>query len=235
MAATVFRPPARRRMKIPLFLISVILLSVLPSCRSVPPVPYASMSDELRTLVQRHPAAKKVLLEAVASAKPRPGFRLRYAASMKPSGPRSEVRMPLPEPLEVQLPVVTIVSGQLPWDQLILLVFELHNSQGKPEFERLYEEARRGTIPRDRFVDGIMKVEFGAALRVKRILPSLPMTAEEKASSLTYHRLLFCPDEYKHMAAYVRRVSPRRGQAEEYRETYDGLRGGKPARLSFLE
>lgn len=211
------------------------LLAALPACSTIGPKQYSSMSPELRGLVERHPAAKEVLMDASAGALPNAGFRLRYtpAETMKTSGPRSEFRMPFPG--EAQVPVVTIVEGQQPWDQFILLVFELHNSRGKAAFERLWQQARAGSITKEQFADGVMRTEFEAVKRLKRIVRTLPLSDAEKASSHAYPRLVSCPEDYRHSQAYVKRVSPKRRQAQEYYELYDSIRGHRPLKISFYE
>lgn len=211
------------------------LLAALSSCATIGRKQYSDMSPQLRELLERHPAARKVLLDASMAALPNAGFRLRYtpAETMTASGPRSEFRMPFP--VEAQVPVITIVEGQQPWDQFILLVFELHNTRGKADFDRLWRQARAGSITKEQFADAVMRTEFEAVRRMKPIVKALPLSDAEKASSHAYPRLASCPEDYQHFQDYVQRVSPGRRQAREYHAVYDGLRGRGPQRISFFE
>jgi hypothetical protein len=76
-------------------------------------------------------------------------------------------------------------------DQLVYLLFELHNVQGYDAFESIHEEAVRGEITREEYASRMLKQEFRALLAARVFyrdhLSDLSRTEEREARA--YYRM----------------------------------------------
>lgn len=106
-------------------------------------------------------------------------------------------------------------------DQLVHLIFELHNVQGYDVFEEIHEAAVRGEVTRDKYGPKMLAQEFRALL-VARAFYELHLSelspAEEKEAR-AYYRMRYGTDSFEEHVAQVRE----RGYDlyEHYRTLFD--------------
>lgn len=108
-------------------------------------------------------------------------------------------------------------------DQLVHLLFELHNVQGYDVFGAIHGEAVRGALTPDEYATRMLEQEFRALLAARAFyrehLSDLPRTEEKEARS--YYRLLHGTDSFEeHLAEGIERGYDLR---DHYRELYDSL------------
>jgi len=106
-------------------------------------------------------------------------------------------------------------------DQLVHLLFELHNVQGYGVFEAIHEGAVRGEITREEYASKMLEQEFRALLAARAFyrehLSDLSRSEEKEARA--YYRLLHGTDSFEeHVGGILERGYDLR---DHYRQLYD--------------
>jgi hypothetical protein len=108
-------------------------------------------------------------------------------------------------------------------DQLVHLLFELHNVQGYDAFASIHEDAVRGEITREEYASRMLEQEFRALIAARTFFREhlRDLSQSEKKEARAYYRMLYGPDSFEE---HVRQVS-RRGfdLRDHYRTLYDSL------------
>jgi hypothetical protein len=120
--------------------------------------------------------------------------------------------------------IIDLRENQEPLDQFIGLLFEVLNSRGEPQFSKLCEEAEDGSVSKENFAKGILKLEFEAAKATRHLLAPLKFKKKEINSSHFYKPSLECPNDFDGFLAYLKRRRGTRDVVKEYEAKYDELR-----------
>lgn len=121
---------------------------------------------------------------------------------------------------------ICVNENQHPLDEFTSLLYETLNARGEARFRKLTEEARAGTVSKDEFVRGILKIEFEATSRTRDLLASLGFKKKEIHGSYYYKLFQGCPQDFEGFLAYTKDVSVGRGwdAFQFYEKEYDALR-----------
>jgi len=179
-------------------------------------------SPKLRQFLHQHPEAAKVLTEAVANRHSSGPLEIYYFYADQesiPSGSHSYS--------EDGVIGIMIRENQTPTDELITLLYEVINSEGKDRFKQLHNEARSRAISRKEFAEEVLKTEFRAVKKTRGLLPNLNLTGKEISGSGQYKRFLNCPEDFDGFLVYTKEAAPPHKDATSYYESqYDQL--GQP-------
>jgi hypothetical protein len=181
------------------------------------------LSPKLTKLLNDYPAALKVLTNAFAESFTNRAVGVFYYYSNNKDEPRASHFYPAtygsPEVC------ICVEENQHPLDEFITLLYETLNARGEARFKKLTEEARAGTVSKDEFVRGVLKIEFEATSTTRDILASLSFKQKEIRGAY-YHKLFKgCPQDFKGFLAYTKDVSAGRGwdAFQFYGKEYDAL------------
>jgi len=100
------------------------------------------------------------------------------------------------------------------------------NARGEPKFKKLAEDAGAGTVSKDEFVRGLLKIEFEATSRTRELLLSLSFKKKDIRGSY-YHKLsMGCPQDFEGFLTYTKKLSAGRrfNVFGKYEDLYDALR-----------
>ncbi len=119
------------------------------------------------------------------------------------------------------LTYVRVMPGRSGIDQLVQLLFELHNVQGYDVFDELFEAAFRGDITREEFAVRSLEQEFRALLAARQFYREhvADLSRSERREARAYYRMLYGTDSFEE---HVREVRERGFDLlDHWRELYD--------------
>lgn len=196
--------------------LSLVLLLVLSclSLRAQGTNIYSKLSPKLKQFLAAHPGASISLSNALSEAFSNRSVQLYYFYTDNESVPRSSHYY-----LNESLVMIGIRENQQPSDQYLLLIYEILNSEGEKRFNELKEEARSGNISRADFALGIIRQEYEAAKKIKKLLPDFKLSKAEIAESSDYEGFMTCPETFE---AFLKEST---SAVSNYERAYDSLRG----------
>src|SRR5215831_10905831 len=162
-------------------------------------------SPKLTKLLNDYPAALKVLTNSFAETFTNRSVGVFYYYSHDDSEPRASHFYPA----TYGCPDVCICveENQHPLDEFITLLYETLNARGEPKFKKLAEDAGAGTVSKDEFVRGLLKIEFEATSRTRELLLSLSFKKKDIRGSY-YHKLsMGCPQDFEGFLTYTKKLS----------------------------
>jgi hypothetical protein len=181
-----------------------------------------TFSPKLRKFMIGHPAATKVLTNALTDAFSSRSVRLFYFYSDDESKPRAFHFYPYSAgQADV---IIGVRENQHPLDEFICILYETINSKSEKQFAKVLDDARSGSILRADFARAILKIEFSTDKQVRDAIRTLDFGKKEKSESYSYRRLAELPDDFEESLAYQKKVSPRRDPIKDYELQYDAFR-----------
>jgi hypothetical protein len=183
---------------------------------------FDTVSPKLNKFLASNPAAYKTLTNALTETFSTNSLLIHYFYS----GNEAEARAYHFYPQVAGMPdvIICVRENQTALDEYISILFEAINARGQPRFLQLVDAAKSGTISRNDFVHGILKIEFEATKAIKELLISLKLSRKDCKGSYFYDRFANGPTTYEEHRAYVKKVSPQRDAIGHYEKTYDELR-----------
>ena len=175
------------------------------------------MSASLKAFLSTNAAMRKALDGVISELPSGSALHLKYAPSASGSVARAT------HGYDESGIIVSLAADQQPYDEFIGLYFEIANSISRKSFEALMEEARAGTIAKDKFPFEILRIEFRAVKRTRDVIRSIAISAEQQRTSYFYPRFSDCPDDFDAFLAYRKRVSPKRNPIDDYKQLYEKL------------
>lgn len=204
-----------RRMTIILLILSVCL----SACGQQSNV-QSMFSPKLSQFVASHPAALRIMTNAVSEAFSNRTAQLYYFYTDDASVPRASHYYHSERAVCIMLR-----ENQPPIDEYLCLLFEVINSESEEHFRSIYQKAQSGDIARRDFPQAILKEEFKAAIRTRDLIKQLKLDAKEVAESQEYRHFLGCPDRFEDFLDYSKKLSsPERDPVKEYEAAFDSLR-----------
>jgi len=170
------------------------------------------MSPTLRQFVATHPGASMSLSNVLWEAFSNRTVQLYYFYRDDESVARASHYYPTKYSV-----VIGVRENQEPTDQYLCLIYEILNSEGEKQYNELEGKVASGTISRDDFTKEVMRQEYHAALRVKKLLPSVKFSEQEIARSDYYKMETECPDTFEGFLKYSRKT------VKYYEGMYDSL------------
>lgn len=170
---------------------------------------YPELRERLRTALSGSVAGHRLAWD---NAEPRSGAPAEHSAQM-----------------EVAAIQIRVSSSLHPADQVVGLFYEALNAQSHREFVRVVGAARKGLLRRDEFVDGIIRVEHRAVVRLKKVFERyFILPAEVAGDTRLYRSILESPSDEDSFPAW-HRSRPEYGRLEAlYGRYFDDLKAGRP-------
>jgi hypothetical protein len=212
--------------------LSLILLAALLclSCRAQGTNIYSMMSPKLRQFLADHHRASKSLSEALTEAFTNRTVQLFYFYTDDKSAPRAAHYYPTESSVCIDL-----CENQEPSDQCICLIFEVLNSEGENEFEKLSEKAQSRAISRGDYAKEMLRQEFQAVKRMKALLQHFRFSKSEIEKSDYYNLFVHCPDSFGGFLSYSKKIFPRRDIMAYYEQVYDSMQAKQQRPNTALE